>query len=60
VARGKKGVAPSPSIAHQAIEPSKGHQVGIFFHFLPSPSFKKGKFESFGALSPKHNFQFKS
>jgi hypothetical protein len=51
--RGKKGVAPSPSIAHQTMEPFKGHQVGIFFHLFPSPFFEKGKFGSFGAFFPQ-------
>jgi hypothetical protein len=50
--RGEKGVSlfPSPSIGHQALEPSKGHQVGIFLHLIPSTSLWKGKFKSLGAL----------
>ncbi len=60
--RGKKGVALSPSIAHQVMElfkghqemePSKGHQVGIFLHLLPFPSLEKGEFGLFGALFPQ-------
>jgi hypothetical protein len=36
--RGEKDASPFPSIDHQTLEPFKGHQVGVFFHFLPSPS----------------------
>jgi hypothetical protein len=38
------------SKGYQAIEPSISHQVGVFLHLLPSPSFEKGEFGSFGAL----------
>jgi hypothetical protein len=31
-----KGVFPSSFIGHQTLEPSIGHRVGIFLHFLPS------------------------
>ncbi len=41
------------------MEPSNDHQVGIFFQLFPSPSLKKGEFESFGAFFG-HNFRFKS
>jgi hypothetical protein len=40
------------SKGHQAIEPSIGHQVGIFFHLLPSPFLEKGEFRSFGTFFP--------
>jgi hypothetical protein len=59
--RGKKGVVPFPSIAHQTIEPSiahqvmepsKGDQVGIFFHPFRSHSLEKGENGSFGTFFP--------
>ncbi len=53
-----KGASPSPSIGHQAMEPSIGHQVGIFFHLPPSPCFEKGEFGSFRAFFPGHNVRF--
>jgi hypothetical protein len=39
-----------PFKGHQAIEPSIGHRVRIFFHLLPSPSLKKGEFRSLVAF----------
>jgi hypothetical protein len=52
VRRSKKGVVFFPSIAHQAMEPSKGDQIGIFFHFLSFPFIEKGESRSFGVLFP--------
>jgi hypothetical protein len=65
----RKGASPSPFIGHQVLEPFNCHQVGIFFHLLPSPLsftsflflfFKWANSNHLKLSLSRHNFLFKS
>jgi hypothetical protein len=51
-------VALEPFVGHQTLEPSTGHQIGVFLHLLPFPSLQKANLNNLRLFFSEHNFQF--